>query len=124
MPRGFKSCLKCHKSVGPRTKVCECGHNFTFKPGKEPKAPNVPSRVPPHIPKRGSPPQVKKPLENLSDDPPKVIAVTDRDEVQEFIQQLKSCYERSHRNGGGYSAFLHHKTGTLQVDVCLKMRLS
>lgn len=29
--RGSKVCPKCQKSVGPRLRVCECGHEFAFK---------------------------------------------------------------------------------------------
>lgn len=28
MPKGFKTCPSCDKNCGPRTQVCECGHNF------------------------------------------------------------------------------------------------
>lgn len=35
MPKGFKSCPKCFKSAGPRTKVCECGYNFAFNSTKD-----------------------------------------------------------------------------------------
>ena len=111
MPRGKKSCPKCNASVGPRLRVCECGHEFAFKQGSPSR------RKPPAIPGR------EKPREDLSDDPSTVVGVTDRDELREFIQQLQSCYDRSHANGGGYSAFLHHKTGKLEVDVCLEMKL-
>lgn len=31
MPRGSKSCPKCKKDVGPRTKICKCGHVFSQK---------------------------------------------------------------------------------------------
>lgn len=121
MPRGKKSCPKCNALVGPRLRVCACGHAFAFKSKAEVEAP---LRPPPKLPRKDSrPPQVEKPFENLSDDLPKVIVVTDRDEVRAFIQQLKSCYDRSNANGGGYAAFLHHKTGKLQVDVCLEMRI-
>lgn len=29
--RGQKFCPVCNKSTGPRSKVCECGHEFEFK---------------------------------------------------------------------------------------------
>lgn len=32
MPRGQKACEKCGTTTGPRTKMCQCGHMFTFKP--------------------------------------------------------------------------------------------
>ena len=35
MPRGTKTCPSCNRSVGPRTKTCECGHNFAFKDKNE-----------------------------------------------------------------------------------------
>ncbi|MFH1266506.1 MAG: hypothetical protein ABIK89_12330 [Planctomycetota bacterium] len=28
---GFKQCSSCKKYVGPRTRVCECGHKFMRK---------------------------------------------------------------------------------------------
>jgi hypothetical protein len=39
MPKGLKSCTDCGRETGVRTKVCECGKKFWFKPpvlrGKE-----------------------------------------------------------------------------------------
>ena len=32
MPKGSKQCPDCSKSVGVRTKVCDCGYKFLFKP--------------------------------------------------------------------------------------------
>jgi hypothetical protein len=32
IPRGKKSCESCGVQVGPRTKVCKCGFQFTFTP--------------------------------------------------------------------------------------------
>lgn len=121
MPRGKKSCPECHGMCGPRLRICTCGHEFAFKQKVKSRPPvQLSPRIPPKIPAKVT---LRSDDTTPSNDPPKVIVVIDRDEVQEFLQQLKSCYDRSHHNGGGYSAFLHHKTGTLQVDVCLKMRL-
>lgn len=117
MPRGKKSCPQCNASVGPRLRICQCGYEFAFKQKAESTAPR---RSPPKIPSKVA---LRSDDATPSDDPPKVIVVTDRDEVQGFIQQLKSCYDRSNRGGGGYSSFLHHKYGTLQIDVCLEMIL-
>ena len=129
MPRGKKQCPKCQAEVGPRLRKCECGHEFEFKIGKEPKAQRKasPLALPPvGEPVKRKPPKlhaIENPLEGLTDDPPSIVAVTDRDELKAFIGQLKSAYERSDNNGGGYGAFLHHKSGTLHVNVVLKMRL-
>ena len=111
MPKGKKSCPKCNASVGPRLQVCECGYEFVFKQSSPLQ------REPPAIPGR------EKPREDLSDNPSIVVGVTDRDDLRSFIQQLQSCYDRSNANGGGYSAFLSHKHGKLEIDVCLEMRL-
>ena len=122
MPRGKKSCPQCKVLVGPRLKVCQCGFEFTFKQKVEPRPPvRLPPRVPPKIPPKVEPSDEATP----SNDPPEKIQVTitDRDELKQFIAQLKSCYARSDYNGGGYAAFLHHKQGVLQVDVCLEMRI-
>ena len=126
MPRGKKTCPQCNASVGPRLRVCECGHEFAFKQKIETQGPvrdltsaETPVRLPPKIPPKAS----VVPVEKLSDDPPKIVAITDRQELTAFIAQLQDSYTKSDRSGGGYSAFLHHKHGTLQVHVCLTMRL-
>ncbi len=31
MAKGQKTCPQCSNTMGPRTKTCKCGHNFTFK---------------------------------------------------------------------------------------------
>lgn len=31
MPKGSKTCSKCQKECGPRTKICTCGNPFSFK---------------------------------------------------------------------------------------------
>ena len=118
MPRGKKSCPKCNAFVGPRLKVCACGYEFEFKQKAESRPP---VRLPPKIPSKVEPSEDATPSADL---PEKIsVTITDRDELKQFIAQLKSCYTRSDHNGGGYAAFLHHKQGVLQVDVCLQMRI-
>ena len=106
MPRGKKICPKCQAEVGPRLRVCDCGHEFPFK-GKTTR-------------KRQS---VEHPFEALTEKPSDVIGVADRGELKAFIGQLQTCYDDSNRSGGCYSAFLRHKKGTLQIEVWLEMRL-
>lgn len=48
---------------------------------------------------------------------PKVITITDRREMQRFLHDLKTAIESAAVSGGLYSAFLHGKGGTLQIDV-------
>ena len=110
MPRGKKSCPECHASVGPRLAVCECGHEFTFKQGKAPKAKRAALTL-------------ERPPEALTENPSEIVGTGDRDALQSFINQIQECYVNSDHNGGCYSAFLHHKNGTLQVQVQLSMRL-
>lgn len=31
MPKGSKTCPQCSENVGPRTKLCKCGHEFVQK---------------------------------------------------------------------------------------------
>jgi hypothetical protein len=113
MPRGKKSCPECHALVGPRLAVCECGYKFAFKQGKAPKRKREALPLPPG----------KKPFEALTENPSEVVGISDREALKSFIRQLESCYTDSNRNAGCYSAFLHHKHGTLQVEVALEMRL-
>jgi hypothetical protein len=35
MPKGKKICPQCQAALGVRTKVCECGHEFTIKTYKQ-----------------------------------------------------------------------------------------
>lgn len=37
MPKGSKQCPDCSKSVGVRTKTCDCGYKFLFKPSLKKK---------------------------------------------------------------------------------------
>lgn len=111
--RGHKVCPGCQAEVGPRTKTCVCGHEFTFKQGKTPKKKREALQLPP----------TEKPFEALTENPSEVVGISDREALKSFIKQLQACYENSNRNGGCYSSFLHHKVGTLQVDVWLSMRL-
>ena len=112
MPRGKKSCPECHASVGPRLAVCECGHKFTFKQGKAPKRKREALSLP-----------VEKPFEALTPEPSEVVGISDREALKSFIEQIQACQKDSNRTGGCYSAFLHHKQGTLQVEVWLDMVL-
>ena len=113
MPRGKKSCPKCHASVGPRLRVCECGYEFAFKAKPDPPRP-----LPPTIPPKVAPTETPADTSGVT-----AVTITDRGKLGSFIKDLKSCYERSDYNGGGYATYLHHKHGTLRVDVCLMMRL-
>ena len=97
MPKGFKQCPKCNVQVGPRLRICECGHTFV------PKGRRVPA-------------------ENPTGNPPPVVSIKDREALKTFINQLKAAYTKSDRAGGCYAAFLHHRHGVLQVDVWLEMR--
>ena len=107
MPRGKKSCPECQALVGPRLRVCECGFEFVFKPGKAPKKPRVKLSL-------------DKPHEKLTENPSEVVGISDRDALDSFIEQLKDCRNSSSRAGGCYTSFLHHKQGTLAVEVWLK----
>ena len=108
MARGKKTCPECQAEVGPRTAECECGYVFPFAKGKAPKG------------RKPKPPQVEKPFEALTEDPSEVIGVTDREALDSFIDQLQTCRDESRNTGGVYSAFLHHRTGTLRVEVGLR----
>lgn len=112
MPKGKKQCPECKAYVGPRLATCECGHAFTFKAGKEPKAKRVRTAelaVPGEKPVEPSP------------DPSEVVSVNDPEALDSFIKQIKDC--REHANGGGcYSAFLHHKLGVIQIEVQFPIR--
>lgn len=112
MPRGRKICPECNTAVGPRLAVCECGHAFTFKRGKEPKAKRVRTAelaVPSEEPTK------------LTPDPSEVVGVNDREALDSFIAQMEDCRENA-KKGGVYSAFLHHKTGVIQVEIQFPIR--
>ena len=111
MPRGLKICPECDASVGPRTKICECGHEFIVQSPRK-----APSRKPPRIP-------AKEPFKNLTEGPGPVVGIRDRRELDLFIDQLRECQADSDRTGGSYSAFLRHQNGTLQVEVWLSLEL-
>lgn len=153
MPRGKKQCPECKKYMGPRTKQCECGHEFVKRDKKAEVAAakkaadevrtaggkstevaaaaveaaaqvrtgkgvwNKPVPRPPK--KKGAPPQVKKPFEGLTVDPVEVVGIRDREALKSFIDQLQKCYKHSDYSGGCYSAFFHHRHGTLRVEVWL-----
>ena len=110
MPKGKKSCPKCYKLCGPRLAKCECGHEFEFQPGRAPKRKRTALSLP-----------VEKPFEALTENPPEVVGISDREALDSFIQQLRDCRDRSDHEGGCYSAFLHHKHGDLQVEVWLSI---
>jgi hypothetical protein len=111
--RGHKTCPKCQIEVGPRTKICpQCKHEFVFGPGKAPSRKTRNRAVP-----------VEKPFEALTENPSEIIGVNDREALDSFITQLQSCRADSNRGGGCYSAFLHHKHGTLQVEIWFTMEL-
>ena len=108
VPKGKKQCPECKAYVGPRLATCECGHAFTFKTGKEPKAKRVRTAelaVPSDEPAE------------LSIDPSEVVSVNDRKALDSFIKQIKDCRD-SAKGGGVYSAFLHCKSGhVVQIEV-------
>lgn len=112
MSRGRKSCPQCNASVGPRLRVCECGHEFTFKTKPEP-----PRRTPPKIPPKVSLPQ---PDEHGK----RTVVVNDEPELRRFIAALKDAANKCRHSGGGYSVFLHLKDGTtLQIDIQFPYKL-
>ena len=115
MPRGKKTCPKCGAEVGPRLKVCACGHEFVFKNttmrtaknNVDTPTPHVPPRVPPRVPPKPKP----KPKVDSAEGADKncqiiLIKATDREAVGKFIADLKLCSVQSRRQGGAYSAFL------------------
>jgi len=112
MSRGHKTCPECHAEVGPRTKTCNCGYEFIFKPGKGPKRKRKALALP-----------VEKPFEALTENPSETVGIRDREALDSFIEQLQECRINSNREGGCYNAFLHHDKGTLQVEVWLSMVL-
>lgn len=131
MPRGVKTCPQCGTTCGPRTRQCSaaaCDHQYPIKgktssPPADRPSPGPPSIGPPSLSKPSGPPSIPlkvKPTVEPGDAP---VVITDREKLNEFIEQLKSCSKRSNHNGGGYSCFLHHKNGVLQIDVCLEMRI-
>lgn len=106
--KGKKKCPLCGAEAGPRLKVCggwQCGHVFAVK------------RKGPSRRKRTPLTEVENPHENLTENPPPTVGVSSRDALDTFIEQLQAARDASDRTGGCYSAFLHHKTGILQVDV-------
>ncbi len=132
MPRGKKTCPDCEASVGPRLKVCECGYEFTFKQTKAkdpvPPMPMVPRSSPPRrTPPRRSPPTRKStpPVAEQKGPVSKCpIRIRDKAMLDDFIEELKSCRADSTRNGGCYSAFLHHNAGIIQVEIQLVVKRS
>jgi len=51
------------------------------------------------------------------------IHITDKRELDRFIQDLKTAARKSQRSGGGYSVFLKDAldpTRTLQLELCLR----
>ena len=136
MPRGFKECPACHKSVGPRTRICECSHAFIFKQGKTPTQqssspparrgpPPLAHRKPPQLPVHESTPE-----ERACRGPSvvTVIRLGDRAALKRFITELQEATVNSNRNGGLYSAFLPYKDNEtkeqrkLEVEIWLPMR--
>ena len=78
--------------------------------------------LPPRRGKKGAPPRIEKPFEGLSESPATVIGITDREALDSFLKQLQDCRSHSDLSGGCYSAFLHHRHGTLRVEVWLTMQ--
>lgn len=106
MPRGKKSCPKCGALVGPRLRVCECGHEFAFKQ-KE-----APSRLPPRIPPKATP------LPQPDEHGKRTVVVNDEPKLRQFITALKDAANKCRHSGGGYAVFLPLKDGTtLQIDI-------
>ena len=101
MPRGFKVCPECEAQLGPRTKVCECGHEFAFAAACRKRASKATATTP----------------SVLTRDPSEVIRVTDPSDVAGLIEQLKACHEAGLQTGGCYSAFIPHKRGKLQIEM-------
>ena len=138
-PRGQKCCPECETATGPRTKICQCGHVFIPpKPAAFP-VPTTPwakgvKRTPPKL---GSGtvvvptpnPTVQK-LQDYSvtgtirdDNSPLVVRANDKAAILKFAADLKQGVTDSEHNGGLFTVFLHHKHGTLAVEVGLPLRL-
>lgn len=115
MPRGKKICPECGAPTGPRTTVCQCGHHFQFAEGKAPKTCKTKATRPPE--------QDKLSPGVTAEDAPEIVQISDRQALDSFIESLKMCRTDSNRNGGCFSAFLHHKHGTLQVEVWVPLVL-
>lgn len=152
MPRGFKTCPECHALVGPRTKICACGHEFVFgatKPSPVDTLPTPPVHTPRvdesdkvgQCPKHGKyqaklPPKVscescwRMYLRDRLDlnvrplDEALVVIANDEDELRSFIEALKLAADKSRYSGGGYAAFFHAKEGKLlQFDIQFPYKL-
>lgn len=112
-----KRCPKCDTVTLASTAKCECGHKF-ISGGADPpwdkKTPRPPK-------KKGAPPKIAKPFEGLTASPAEVVGIQDREALKSFIKQLQECYKHSDYSGGCYSAFLHHRHGTLRVEVWLTL---
>jgi len=100
MPRGKKTCPKCGRMSGARLGTCpNCGHVFTVR--KKPK------------------PGATIPTEDSPTTEIEAVRIKDPQVLRGFLGQLRECAKSSLANGGMYSAFLHHDTGCVQVQVWL-----
>ena len=100
MPRGKKTCPECGAVSGVRLRTCPCGHEFPMKKAK-PKVQRV------------------EPTEDSPTTEIEAVRIKDPQTLREFLGQLRECAKSSLANGGMYSAFLHHDTGCVQVQVWL-----
>lgn len=111
MPKGRKTCPDCDAEVGCRKKSCGCGYEFPIKSsgGKRSVKQNQAVETD------------STPVDQAVT--PEIVCVNDEQAIDPFIAQLKDAAVGSKRTGGAYSAFLHHRDGTLQVEVGFPMRL-
>lgn len=110
-----KECPDCGLVVAIDRAECDCSFKFASG-GNEPPW-DKPTPRPPK--KKGAPPRIEKPFEGLTASPAEVVGTRDREALDSFIKQLQACYKHSDYSGGCYSAFLHHRHGTLRVEVWL-----
>lgn len=100
--RGRKTCPACGESLGVRTRLCQCGHEFDVKVStRKPKPKAEPAAEPEPI---------------MADMAVKVSSIS---ALRLFIAQLKSKLEAAKRTGGSYSAFLDTNKGKLEVEIHL-----
>ena len=98
MPRGKKICPECDRVAGARLGTCPCGHVFRVKKPK---------------------PKVMIPTEDSPTTEIEKVRLKDPQALRKFLGQLRECARSSLTNGGLYSAFLHHDTGCVEVQVWL-----
>lgn len=123
MPRGKKECPECGELLGPRTKECpKCEHKFAIKTGGSSRRKPPPRRraQPPRPPEADAdtpiPVSEQTPCETISDVRIRV-KLTSQDEAKAFLDQLRDAVAKALHGGGVYAAFLHCKTGVVEIDV-------